>query len=386
MADIQIWNGSSTFAAGQTPFGFYDLDPDFVADANKVATFCAQRLGYPLLDVELQSGSFFACFEEAVTTYGNEIFQYKIRENYLTLEGASSTQALNNTLIEPSLARMIAISQNYGTEAGVGGNVTKYSGSIDVYTGVQSYDLDAWATAEGITGGIEIRKVFYEAPPAILRYFDPYAGTGTGIQSLMDAFDFGSYSPGINFLLMPAYYDILKVQAIEFNDQIRRSTYSFELINNQLKLFPVPKTGGKIWFEYYKLDEKSAAAIGGGAGAGSGAGLITNVSEIPYENPEYSEINSVGRQWIYRYTLALAKELLGYVRGKYQQIPVPGSNTGLNQADLLTDARTEKTDLLTQLRDVLDQTSRRSQLERQANEAEFTKSTLQSVPMTIFVG
>ena len=262
----------------------------------------------------------------------------------------------------------------------MGGNVTKYSGSIEVSANVQAYDLNAWATAEGITGGIEIRKVFYEAPPAILRYFDPYAGTGTGIQSLMDAFDFGSYSPGINFLLMPAYYDILKVQAIEFNDQIRKSTYSFELINNELKLFPVPKTNGAIWFEYFKLDEKSAAAIS------EGAGLITNVAEVPYENPTYLEINSVGRQWIYRYTLALAKELLGYVRGKYQQIPVPGSNTGLNQADLLTDARTEKNDLLTQLREMLDQTSRRSQLERKANEAEFTKTALQSVPMTIFVG
>jgi hypothetical protein len=380
MADIQIWNGSSTFAAGQTPFGFYDSDAIFQTEADKVARFCAQRLGYPLMDVELQSGSFYACFEEAVTTYGNEVFQYKVRENYLSMEGASSAGSFNNTLIEPTLGRVMEISENYGTEAGVGGNVTKYSGSLNVTTGIQAYDLEQWAIDEGITGGIEIRKVFYEAPPAILRYFDPYAGTGTGIQSLMDAFDFGSYSPGINFLLMPAYYDILKVQAIEFNDQIRRSSYSFELVNNQLKLFPVPKTSGVIWFEYFKKDDRRAAV------SGSGAGLITNVGEVPYDNPTYSGINSVGRQWIYRYALALSKELLGYVRGKYQQIPVPGSNTGMNQADLLTDARTEKNELLTQLRDMLEQTSRRNQLERKASESEFVKTTLQSVPMTIFVG
>jgi hypothetical protein len=242
------------------------------------------------------------------------------------------------------------------------------------------YDLDAWATAQSITGGIEIRKVFFEAPPAILRYFDPYAGTGTGIQSLMDAFDFGSYSPGINFLLMPAYYDMLKVQAIEFNDQIRRSSYTFELVNNKLRLFPVPKEDGYLMFEYFKKSEKSAAV------SGSGVGLITNVGEVPYDNPSYTGINSVGRQWIYRYTLALAKELLGYIRGKYQQVPVPGANTTLNQTDLLTDARAEKTALLTELRDMLEQTSRRNQLERKANEAEFTKTTLQSVPLTIFVG
>jgi hypothetical protein len=380
MADIQIWNGSSTFAAGQTPFNFYDTDTQFQTDADKVASFCATRLGYPLMDVELQSGSFYACFEEAVTTYGNEVFQYKVRENYLSMEGASSAGSFNNTLIEPTLERVIQISKNYGTEAGVGGNVTKHTGSLYVSGGLQVYDLDAWASAEGITGGIEIVKIFYEAPPAILRYFDPYAGTGTGIQSLMDAFDFGSYSPGINFLLMPAYYDILKVQAIEFNDQIRRSSYSFELINNKLRLFPVPKENGYMMFEYFKRSERTSAV------SGSGAGLITNVGEVPYDNPSYTGINSVGRQWIYRYTLALAKELLGYIRGKYQQVPVPGANTTLNQTDLLTDARAEKTALLTELRDTLEQTSRRNQLERKANEAEFTKTTLQSVPMTIFVG
>ena len=380
MADIQIWNGSSTFAAGQTPFNFYDSDTQFQTDADKVASFCATRLGYPLMDVELQSGSFYACFEEAVTTYGNEVFQYKIRENYLSMEGAPSTGNYNDTLIEASLARTIAISENYGTEAGVGGNVTKYTGTLAVTASVQSYNLDTWATQQGITGGIEIRKVFYEAPPAIMRYFDPYAGTGTGIQSLMDAFDFGSYSPGINFLLMPAFYDILKVQAIEFNDQIRRSSYSFELVNNHLKLFPVPKTSGYISFEYFKLSEKNSAV------SGSGANLITNVGEVPYANIEYDKINSVGRQWIYRYTLALTKELLGYIRGKYQQIPVPGSNTGLNQADLLTDARTEKNELLTQLREMLDQTSRRAQLERKANESEYLQTTIKAVPMTIYVG
>ena len=380
MADIAIWEGSSTFQAGQTPFAFYDADLDFIADADKVAKFCAQRLGYPLMDVELQSGSMYACFEEAVTTYGNEVFQYKIRENYLSMEGDSSATSYNSKLIEGGLGRVIEITENYGTEAGVGGNVTKYTGSLNVTASIQDYNLEAWATAQGITGGIEIRKVFYESPPAILRYFDPYAGTGTGIQSLMDAFDFGSFSPGVNFLLMPASFDMLKVQAIEFNDQIRRSAYSFEIINNRLKLFPIPSRSGRVFFEYYKKSDKK------GAVKDSSSGLVTNVGEVPYDNVTYSTVNSVGRQWIYRYTLALTKELLGYIRGKYQQIPVPGSNTGLNQADLLTDARSEKIALLTELRDMLDQTSKRAQLERKASESDSLKRITTEIPMTIFIG
>ena len=380
MADIPIWNGSSTFSVGSTPFQFYDTDTAFQADADKVANFIARRLGYPLLDVELDSGSFYAAFEEAVTVYGNEVFQYKIRENYLSMEGATTGSSFNNQLIDPTLSRMIAISDNYGTEAGVGGDVRKYTGSIAMNVNQQNYDLETWATDQGIDGGIEIRKVFYEAPPAILRYFDPYAGTGTGIQSLMDAFDFGSYSPGVNFLLMPAYYDVLKVQAIEFNDQIRKSTYTFELVDNQLKIFPVPTTSGSLHFEYYKLSEKNNPV------KNTATNLITNVGEVPYSNPNYSQINSVGKQWIYQYAVALAKEMLAYIRGKYTTVPIPGAETTLNHADLLADARSEKTALLENLRDMLDQTSRASQLERKRNESENMRATLTDVPLTIFVG
>ena len=380
MANISIWNGSSTFTTGSTPFGFYDTDSVFQTDADKVAHFCATRLGFPLMDVELNSGSFYACFEEAVTTYGNEVFQYKIRENYLSLEGGATGSNVNNKLIDPTLNRVIQISNNYGTEAGVGGNITKYSGSLPLTASIQEYDLDQWATDQGISGGIEIRRVFFQAPPAILRYFDPYAGTGTGIQSLMDAFDFGSFSPGVNFLLMPASYDALKVQAIEFNDQIRRSGYSFELVNNKLKVFPLPREATNLYFEYFKLSDKQ------GAVNSTDTGLVTNVGEVPYVNPTYNQLNSVAKQWIYRYTLALTRELLGYIRGKYQTVPVPGAEATLNQGDLLTDARAEKESLLTNLREMLDQTSRLSQLERKSNESKFLKDTLSDVPMTIFIG
>ena len=380
MAEIKIWDGTATFSAGMTPFGFYDSDTEFQSEAVKVAKFCATRLGYPMMDVELQSGSFFACFEEAVTTYGNLVFQYKIRENYISMEGASSATSVNNKIVNASLQKMIKISQEYGTEAEVGGKVTRYTGSLPISASVQEYDLDAWATNQNITGSIEIRRVFYESPPAILRYFDPYAGTGTGIQSLMDAFDFGSYSPGINFLLMPASYDLLKTQAIEFNDQIRRSSYSFEMVNNKLTLFPIPTQSGSLRFEYYKTKDKEDAVFE------DGDSKITNVGEVPYENPTFLKINTPGRDWIYRYTLALAKELLAYVRGKYQTVPVPGSEATLNQADLLTDARAEKEKLLTELTELLQVASKQSQLESQAAQTEAMNTTLKGVPMTIYIG
>lgn len=381
MSTTSIWTGTSSFASGQTPFGFYDSDTLFQDHADKVANFCATRLGYPLMDVELQSGSFYACFEEAVTVYGNEIYQYKIRENYLNLEGANNTININEELVEPTLTRFVSIAKNYGTEAEVGGNVRKYTGILNLTASVQEYDLHQWALDEGLSSqGIEVRRVFYEAPPAIVRYFDPYAGTGAGIQSLMDTFGFGEYSPGVNFMLMPASYDVLKMQAIEFNDQIRKSAFTFELVNNRLKLFPIPSQDGKLVFEYYNNLNKSAINFN------DNPNQITNISEVPYTNPTYTSINSVGRQWIYQYTLALAKELLAYVRGKYQTVPVPGAEATLNQADLLADARAEKENLLTNLREMLNETSRKAQMETQSQEADFLRSTLSQVPMTIHIG
>ena len=380
MADIAIWGGSSTFTTGSTPFGFYDTDSAFQADADKVSSFCATRLGFPMMDVELNSGSFYACFEEAVTTYGNEVFQYKIRENYINLEGAPTGSSMNNQLVDPTINRIVQIAKHYGTEAEVGGNVRKYSGSLAITGSVQEYDLDQWAEDNNITGSIEVRKVFYEAAPAIQRYFDPYVGTGTGVQSMMDAFGFGSFSPGINFMLMPVSYDMALLQGIEFNDQVRKSAFSFEIVNNRLKIFPVPKTSGSLFFEYYEENDKNKINYD------SSLDKITSVSEVPYTNPTYEHINSVGRDWIFRYTLALAKEVLAYVRGKYTTVPVPGAETTLNQADLLGDARTEKEGLLTQLREMLTATGRTAQLEAQAKEAEDVQATLKNVPMKIYIG
>lgn len=336
-----------------------------------------------MMDVELDSGSFFTCLEEAITEYGNQIYQYKVRENYLAMEGGSSEFSANNMVVEPTLQRIVEIAKNYGAEANVGGNIPQHVGFLDLEGGVQDYDLNKWAEEEKIEGGIEIRRIFYEAPPAILRYFDPYAGSGFGIQSLMDAFDFGAYSPGINFMLMPVSADLLKIQAIEFNDQVRKSTFTFEIHNNVLRIFPIPVRGAKLRIEYYKLSDKKKLGL---VDVSGGSPTITNVSEVPYENPTYGKINSVGRQWIYRYALALAREILGYIRGKYTTLPIPDSEATLNQQDLLTDARDEKKMLIDQLRDMLDATSRAKQLEMKSQEAEYLEKTLKGVPMLIYIG
>ena len=386
MANIPIWPGSSSFHPGDTPFGFYDNDIEFQKDADKFATFAARRLGYPIVDIELQKFNFYAALEEAVTIYANELYGFKIRDNYLTFEGSEATFDANETIVVPNLGRIIQISEQYGVEAGTGGNVDWHTGEVELTQSIQDYDLEAWAKANiphYKDHDIEIMRVFYEAPPAILRYFDPYIGTGMGTMNLMDTFGWSGYSPaGVDFLLMPINYDLQVIQQIEFNDTIRRANYSFEMHNNNLRIFPIPDGSvPKLYFQYILNSERSSASFIVG-----GSSTISNIYDVPYKNPNYDRINSVGRSWIFEYALALCKEMLGYVRGKYQVVPIPGDNVTLNANDLITAATGEKERLIDRLRAYLGETSREKLLERRAAESKFVQDELANVPFPIYIG
>ncbi len=402
MANKPIYDGTPIPVAGNTPFGFYDSDAQFQIDAPKFANFAARKLGYPIMEVELQDINFYAALEEAVTTYGNELYLFKIRDNYLSLEGSPNSSPLNNNVISPSIQGIIQLSDVYGEAVGVGGNVPWYTGSMMLRGGQQIYDMNAWAQASAslaLGDNITIRRIFYEAPPAIVRYFDPYAGTGFDYQGLLDTFGWGSYSTAVSYMMFPVYWDIQRIQAIEMSDYVRRSTFTFELINNQLKIFPVPGTvtdpyrAGRLWFQYSKKSDETNPLRGPYSYIDPATGqltqpnnLITNMGNVPYENPVYSEINAPGKYWIYEYAAAIAKEILGYIRGKYNAIPIPGDEVTLNQSDLLTDARAEKVALIEKLRGDLDGTTRQAQLERKQAEASAMKNTLTDIPMFIFIG
>ena len=386
MANIPIWPGSSSFHPGDTPFGFYDNDPEFQRDADKFAKFAAQRLGYPLVDIELQKFNFYTALEDAVTVYANELYAYKVRDNYLTLEGADAAKLdMEETIVVPNLGRIIQMAEQYGVEAGTGGNVDWHKGYVNLTASVQDYNLEDWAE-ENIPHykkhDIEIMRVFYEAPPAIVKFFDPYVGTGEGMMNLMDSFGWGNYSPAINFVLMPINYDLQVIQQIEFNDTIRRSNYSFEMHNNHLRIFPIPDgTVDKMYFEYILGSERSDASFVVGE-----TSAIANIYEVPYKNPNYDKINSVGRSWIFEYALALCKEMLGYVRGKYDTVPIPNDTVKLNQSDLITAATGEKERLIDRLRAYLGETSREKLLERRAAESKFIQDELANVPFPVYIG
>ena len=391
--NIPIYDGVPLWNPNATAFGFYNNDVEFQEDSVKVSRFTTTRLGYPLMDVELQTGSIFTAFEESITTYGNELYAYLIRENTLDLTGLPYANLdLSKTVVKPNFENIVRLSEQYGEEAGVGGNVTLYKDFIPLTASVQDYDLKVWAKDKGITGSIEIKRVFYQDPvPASARYLDPYDGFGFGGVAAAGLTALGGFGGGYGYLMMPLNYDIQVIQAIEMNTQVRLSNYSFEIHNNVIRVFPIPgpaeNTGefplgnaGKLWFEYIERNERISSSII------PAEDTITNVSNMPYQNPVYSLINSVGRQWIFEYTLAICKEILGYVRGKYSTVPIPNVEMTLNQSDLLGAATAEKTALLERLRAYFDETSRANMLERKVREQDAVLRELDQVPRVIYIG
>jgi hypothetical protein len=376
--NIPIYPGSSSFFPGDTPFGFYDNDYQFQVDADKVTTFCARRLGYPIMEVELQDLNFYTAFEEAVTTYGNELYAFQVRDNMLNVLGASTASNMNHAIVTPTMTNIVRIAEQYGEEAGVGGNVNWYSGSIASTASIQDYDLGKWAIDNNITGGIEIKRIFWQPIPAVNQVYNlnMFSGLG-GVPSVGTYGLFGA----TGFLMYPTSLLIQTTQAVEMQNQVSLPDYTFELINNKLRIFPIPVDDNhNIWFQYIKLQERIDSAISQAPGA------VTNVSNTNFNNPTYSQINSIGRQWIFEYTLSLCKEMLGYVRGKYTQVPIPGKEITLNQSDLITAATTEKGALIERLRAYLDETSRQSLLARKSAEGTSAMEELSKSPLQIFIG
>jgi hypothetical protein len=376
MVEIPIWPGSSSFSTGSTPFGFFDTDATFQTDADNVADWCAKRLGYPLVDIELQAGNFYACFEEAISEYSNHVNQYNIQQNMLSIMGTPTTNELTHRNISTNMGGLVQLATEYGSETFTNGNVNFYTASISIATGVQLYNLDKLIRdIKSPTGSIEIKRVHHYAPPASIRFYDPYLGN----QAMLDTFGFGAYSTGVSFMLMPMYADLLRIQAIEFNDLMRKSSYGFELINNQLRIHPIPVKDFTLWIEYIVKEERANPLK-------YPSGTVSDISNAPYSRMQYGNINSVGRQWIYRYTLALIKENLGYIRGKYGTIPIPNGETTLNAADLLTAASAEKTQLIEELRTMLDTMTRSKLLEAKRAETEHLNVALNGTPLKIYVG
>lgn len=377
-----FYDGAPTSPVGITPFGFFDADSEFVSDAPKAAEWVARKLGYPVVEVELIDKQIYACFEEAITTYGNQVNQFNAREYMMALQGANtSVSATQRNIVGSALPQLVNIASDYGTEASSGGNVTVKKGWISASVGVQAYDLKAlWADPYESGSAIEIRRIYHYMPPAVARYYDPFATTGLGLTNLMGEFGFDGYSPPVTFVMMPAYEDLLRIQAIEINDMIRKSQYGFEVSNNIIRFSPLFKDSKIVYFDYIVKSDKKAGLLQ------SGSNIASDLSNVPYTHITYANTNDMSKTWIYRYTLALAKELLGIIRSKFADIPYPDGQIKLDGEILRREAEKEKQDLIKELRETLEETGQAAQMKKQMENAKAMQEVFSRIPTLIYIG
>lgn len=376
MATITIYDGSPIFTSGSsTPFGQYDNESQFASESVYTTKWVASRLGYPIVNIEMQSQQFFACFEEAVTEYSAQVNRYNIRENLLSAQGNSTASNFTHKNITPNLGRLIGLSKQYGSEAGSGGTIDWKTGNISTVADQQEYDLTAQSVfSQSVSGtDIEIKRVFHQRAPASRRHYDPQFGNNAAL----NAFGWGGTGAGVSYLSLPLYDDLLKIQEVEFSDTIRKSMYTFELINNKLKIHPIPQDVFNFYFQYVETSDRDTLIA---------TAAVSDYSNIKYDNMKYADINAPGKQWIKKYTLAIAKTLLGQIRSKYSSVPIPGGEVNVDGETLRSEGAAEQEMLIASLREDLEATSRRNMMERENENIDFQQNILNKVPLNIYIG
>ena len=395
------WPGSgSTVSVDNVPFGYYlsetcsSTESTFENDCSSSAIWAAKRLGYPIVDIEMIDDNFYTCFEESVLEYNRIINEFNIVNNITDLKGLPQEDYPNlmgMSVHGSGLPYVVKMSKQYGAEAMINGDITVYKDYVNItgsrFTGSinQTYDLNLLFgdRIQHLTGSkIEVRRVFHERSPAVARIYDPFSMTGMSYSNVLTEMGFGAYSPATQFLMTPLFEDLERIQAIEMNDTIRKSQYSFEILgNNQLKIFPIPQTSFKLWIEYTIDSDKDITNFK----SGSNYEYISDASDVPYETCTYCKINQPGKQWIKKYFLAVCKETLGRIISKYSTVPIPGGEVTLDGAELRSEAADEKRELEETLRDMLEKTLRSNQLENKSSESDYTNKMLSYVPLKIYI-
>ena len=393
MANPIIYDGNPGPISGSTPFGFYDNDTDYQNDGPKVANYCARKLGYPVLDVELNDLNIYACFEEAVSVYAEELYQLKIKDNYLSLEGQPTSSLLNTTVISPNLTNLVNIAETYGQVAGVGGFVSWKSGSLELTASVQNYDLYNWAVnTQGMatTDRLIVQRVMYQAPPALYQYgygnyYPQLGGVGAWPGSWGGAGFGGGFGGANAATYYPVFWTIQRIQEAEMQNTVNLPAWTFELIGTNIRVFPIPQGAGRCISIQYAF-QSDLMSLTENSPYGDNQGLVANASMAPYGLITYSDLNQPAKQWTKEFTAALTSELLGLVRGKYTVVNIPGAETTLNFADLISRGQTMQKELREKLRLDLEDMSRQKQLERKESENNSLESTLTNIPLMVYVG
>jgi len=406
--------GSAALVSAAVPYGVYTGSTDFLSGASTQVTYVYKKLGGDVVDIELTPANVYAAYEEAVLEYSYIVNLHQgenILGNVLGMttgtfdhKGERKTGPLSASLRYPrfQVAQSRKIGDALASAGGYGGTTRIYSASFAPSKNKQDYDLqhivesgstageDDGATPVPYSGKIGnsrifITKVYYKSPRAMWRFYGYYGGVGV----VGNYSTYGQFSDDSTFEIIPTWQN--KMQAIMYEDSIytRTSHYSYELKNNRLRLFPLPGQFGfgdnldeRIWFNFYIESD----GWDSNDSFDDGVQGINNINTLPFDNIPYENINSIGKQWIRKYALALCKEMLGQIRGKFTTMPIPGESITLNHSELLAQAKEEQAQLKDKLMEILDRVKYNELAKKDAEMTEAAATAFKGTPLPIFIG
>jgi len=421
--------GSYGSVSAGLPFGIYADDTNFLSGAVDQVAFTYRSLGGDVLDIELTANNVYSSYETAVLEYSNLINLHQAK-NVLSdmlgaptgtfdhdgeyISGSALSASINNPIsgaISTSVSLRYAqfdmssvrdISDAISQEANVGGKQTVYSASITVETDKQDYDLQAVVVSASAAGGVPyaglvnnnrivIRKVFYKTRRAMWRFYGYYGGLNT----VGNLSNYGQYSDSSNFEVIPAWQNKLQAAAYEDNLYTRTSHFSYELRNNKVRFFPAPSYGQvqNMWFEFTITGigenvglDANVMNLTGSTSVDQRIGGVNNVNTLPFTNIPFKNINAIGKHWIRRYALEIAKGMLGQVRSKFSTVPIPGESVTLNGPELVSSAEEAKSKLREELTLYLDSVSYNELSSQRADLVDSAGRILEKIPSAVFVG
>lgn len=372
-----------------TPFGFFDDDIHFQGEADSIVTFVKRKLGDDILSVELTKKQIWACFEESFMEYGAIINKHQAQSQLSNLLGMStgSMDGAEQRFPRETVEFMLRRAEPYAVEAGLGGSYSSMSGSIALEKGRQDYDLykelkDADGNlivnnaANSPKGKMKIMEVYHYEPQAAYRFFD----TNSALNYLNNEFSFESFTPETVFYVLPVFEDVLRAGQLNLSYKIRRSNYSYRISGTSLRIYPIPTAEDpkSLWIRVqFPMDSMKAPY------EDSTTYGVSNLSNVPFGNLKYERVNSIGRQWVRQYALALSKELLGQIRSKFSSVPIPGSDLTLNGTDLVSQGREDKNLLKDKLVEMLTEMTYSKMLEDEATAAESLRNILKGIPVPL---
>ena len=393
--------GTAGDVLSSLPFGIYTTG-SFINGAVDQVAYTFRKLGGDILDIEIKAENVYANYEEAVLEYSYLVNLHQAKNTLgSTLGNPTGSFNEDGTVIggqsgvelkypKFNFGYAMKVGQQFSHEAAIGGTVPIYSASFDTVSGQQDYNLQSIVSASAEAGGVPyenidrtkrivIRDVFYVTTRQMWRFYGYYGG----LNVVGNLHTYGQYADDSSFQVVPVWQN--KLQAIQYEDHLytRTSHFSYEIINNNLRLYPRPNNVSpeKFWFRFSIRESTWEDEFNDGQDG------VNNMNTLPFENIPYESINSIGKQWIRRFALALSKETLGQVRSKFgNNVPIPGDNVTLNGSDLISQGKEEQDQLRSELKEQLESMTYDKLVEMDAGTVDNVNSIQKQVPAGIYVG